>query len=712
MIMNIIVLSILIGVGAVIYAIYLTRWVLSRNPGTENMRQISEFIAEGARAYLNRQFRTLLPILVILAVLIGLYVGVWAALSFAAGALGSISAGYLGMYVTTRSASRTAEAAKKSLDEALKVAWRAGAVMGLSLAGVALLIISLLYTLYISVASEWTIPLIAIGFGASLVTLFMRVGGGIYTKAADLGADLVGKVEKGIPEDDPRNPGVIADNVGDNVGDVAGMAADVFESYIVTITATMFLAAILGLETIYVEIPLLYSALTLLATYLGVALIKTRGVEDPMRSVSGSIYLVALLSIIFIAIANLLILPLYKAILLTIIVSLGIILSPIILRITEYYTAYNYKPVKKIARQAEISPATVIVEGYSTGLFSAIPSLIAIVTILGITYLLGVLSVGELVSEVFGGYRGLLAGIYGTALASTGLLSMAGIIITADSFGPVSDNASGVVEMAGLPDEVRERTDKLDMVGNTTKASTKGYAIASAALAALVLFIALIFEITKFIGIDKLSEILSSISIVNPNLLIGVFIGIMIVYSFSSKTLASVSKTAMEVVEEIRRQFREKPEILEWKAKPDYSRVVDITTKRALEEFLKPGLIAIITPVVAGALLGWQGLVGVIAGALIVGVPRALLMANAGGAWDNAKKYIELSGGKGSEAHKAAVIGDTVGDPFKDTTGPSLNPLIKVLNTLSVVFAPAIIKINILLGINLFSGLLPILLMK
>jgi len=522
----------------------------------------------------------------------------------------------------------------------------------------------------------------------------------------------VGKVEKGIPEDDPRNPGVIADNVGDNVGDVAGMAADVFESYIVTLTATIFLAAILGLESIYVELPLLYGALALLATFLGVVLIKTRNITDPMKSISGSIYLVALVSIVLIALANLFILPLQKAILLTIIVSLGIILSPIILRITEYYTAYNYNPVRRIAGQARISAATVILEGYSTGLISAIPALTAILGILGVAYILGYIAVGDLISSVYGGYRGLLAGVFGTAIASTGLLSMAGIIITSDSFGPVSDNANGVVEMTHLPDDVRERTDKLDMVGNTTKASTKGYAIASAALAALVLFIALIFEIVKVIGIDKLFDIVSSISVVNPNLLIGAFIGAMLVYIFTSRTLNSVSSTAMEVVEEIRRQFREKPEILEWKAKPDYSRVVDITTKRALEEFLKPGLIAIITPVLTGVLLGWQGLIGLIAGALVMGVPVALLMANAGGAWDNAKKYIELSGGKGSDAHKAAIIGDTVGDPFKDTAGPSINPLIKVLNTLSVVFAPAIIKINILLGINLFSGLLPILVLK
>ncbi|MEZ0289816.1 MAG: sodium-translocating pyrophosphatase [Sulfolobales archaeon] len=700
-----------IGFVSLLYALYLSRWVLKQDPGDEKMRFISDSIALGAKAYLNRQFRTILVVLVVLAIVIGLGISWIAAFSFVVGALGSMLAGYLGMYVTTRSASRAAQAARRGVRESLKVSWRAGAVMGLTLAGVALLIVSGLYALYSQFMREWAVPLVATGFGASLVTLFMRVGGGIYTKAADLGADLVGKIEAGIPEDDPRNPGVIADNVGDNVGDVAGMAADVFESYIVTVTAAMFLAGILELGLAYVEIPILYSVLVLIASIVGVVVLRVRDQSNPLGSIKSSINLTAALGIVLIVIATMIVFreDILRGLALAVSASLGVILAPIILWITEYYTTYKYKPVRKIAEQAKISPATVIVTGYSVGLSSAIPSLIAVSIVLAISYLLGQYALSGVAPEIFGSYESLISGVYGTAIASVGLLSMAGIIITADSFGPVSDNANGVVEMAGLPDEIREVTDVLDMVGNTTKASTKGYAIASAALAALVLFIALIFEIVKILGLKSLAEVLASLTIVNPNLLIGAFVGVMIVYIFSSRTLEAVGKTAMEVVEEIRRQFRERPGILEWREKPDYARVIDITTRRALEEFLKPGLIAIVTPIVAGVVLGWQGLAGVILGAIIAGVPRALLMANSGGAWDNAKKYIELSGGKGSEAHKAAVVGDTVGDPFKDTTGPSINPLIKVLNTLSVVFASLIIQLNILIGINVLTGLLPIL---
>ena len=699
-----------IGLVAILYSIYLARWVLRQDPGDEKMRFISESIALGAKAYMYRQYRTIIIILLILGVIIFFGISPWASLSFILGALGSMAAGYLGMYVTTRSASRAAEGAKKGAEHSLRIAWRAGAVMGLSLAGVALFILSILYLFYHTILAEWMIPLISIGFGASLVTLFMRVGGGIYTKAADLGADLVGKIEAGIPEDDPRNPGVIADNVGDNVGDVAGMASDVFESYIVTLSAAIFLAGVIGLGTIFEEIPILIGALSLVASIAGVMMLRLGREKDPLSSIKRVIDIVAIMSVVLMLVVIPLIYRdnLIRSLYISIASSLGIILAPIILRVTEYYTSYQYKPVRDIADQAKISAATVIVTGYAKGLLSSIPVLIAVGGVLGLSYYLGMLAVSDLVPSSFGAYGGLIAGVYGTALASVGLLATAGIIITADSFGPVSDNANGVVEMAGLPENIREVTDVLDAVGNTTKATTKGYAIASAGLAALVLFISLIFEISKFIGLEKLPEILSSITLVNPNLLIGAFVGIMIVYVFSGRTLEAVGRTAMEVVEEIRRQFRERPGILEWKEKPDYARVVDITTRRALEEFVKPGLIVIITPILIGIILGWQGLAGLILGSIIVGMPRALLMANAGAAWDNAKKYIEHHGGKKTEAHKAAVIGDTVGDPFKDTTGPSLNPLIKVLNTLSVVFAGAIITLNKLMGINIYTGLLPL----
>jgi len=714
------VFGVVIGALGILYAIYLARWVLRQDPGNEKMRFISQAIATGARAYLFRQYKTLAILLVVLAILILLAIDMprgtygLTMIGFVVGALGSMLAGYLGMYVTTRSASRVAQAAATGgMGKALMVSWRAGAVMGLSLASIALLLISGFYLVLKAVTEEWAVPLVALGFGASLVTLFMRVGGGIYTKAADLGADLVGKVEAGIPEDDPRNPGVIADNVGDNVGDVAGMAADVYESYIVTVTAAIFLAAILGLSAQYIEVIILFATLALLATFAGVNLLKTSSVKHPLSSISMAIYAtIALSAVLFFAGSFLSGLETWRALALAAAASFGALLAPLIVKITDYYTSYNYSPVRRIAEQAKISPATVIITGYGAGLMSALPVVAVIVAVLGISYMIGYYTVPI---TAFGGYSQYLAGIFGTAIASVGLLVVAGIIITADSYGPVSDNANGVVEMAGLPDSVREVTDVLDSVGNTTKATTKGYAIASAALAALVLFIALIFEIVHAAAaiqrldvVKILDESLKALQIINPSLLIGAFVGVSLVYFFTSRTLGAVGRTAMEIVEEIRRQFREKPGILEWKEQPDYARVVDIATRRALGEFLVPGLAAIVVPLLTGLLLGWNALAGLIMGAIVAGVPRALLMANAGGAWDNAKKYIELQGLKKTEMHKAAVIGDTVGDPFKDTSGPSLNPLIKVLNTLSVVFAYAIVFTNIALGMYPF-GLLPLL---
>jgi len=703
-------LSIVVGLIGLAYAVYLARWVLRQEAGTERMREISDAIAVGARAYLLRQYRTISPILAALAIVIGVGVGPLAALSFVIGAIGSAVAGYLGMYVTTRSASRAAYAAGRGMGYALKVAWRAGAVMGLLLSSIALIIIAGLYAVYTQITREWALPLIALGFGASLITLFMRVGGGIYTKAADLGADLVGKIEAGIPEDDPRNPGVIADNVGDNVGDVAGMSADVFESYIVTLTAATFLAWIIGLPEKFVAFPLLMGLLALISTFVGVGMLRAERVRNPMRSINISIITTILLSVALFTLASFLIFNEYGALVVASMAaasSLGALLSFFILYLTEYFTSYHYRPVVKVAEQAQISAATVIVTGYSVGLLSAVPMLLTISGVLGLTYYLGYIALTPLIGNPF------LAGIFGTAIASVGLLSVAGIIITADSFGPVSDNANGIVEMANLPESVREKTDVLDSIGNTTKANTKGYAIASAALAALVLFIAFIFEIVhdaRLLNIAlSVEDVLSKIQVINPNTLIGAFIGAVVVYVFSSRTLEAVGRTAMEIVNEIRRQFRERPGILEWKERPDYARVVDIATRHALRELVLPVLVVIVVPIITGLLLGWHALVGLILGAILVGVPRALLMANAGAAWDNAKKYIELGnfGGKRSEAHKAAVIGDTVGDPFKDTTGPSINPLIKVLNTLSVVFAPLIVELNSSAGI-LSSGLLPL----
>ncbi len=709
--------GIIVGLLGIAYSIWLAKWVLRQDPGTEKMRFISQAIATGARAYLFRQYKTLAILLVVLAVAIFAFIDMprgtvgLTALAFLVGALGSMLAGYLGMYVTTRSASRVAQAAATAgMGKALLISWRAGAVMGVSLASIALLLIAGFYVILSSLTTEWAVPLVALGFGASLVTLFMRVGGGIYTKAADLGADLVGKIEAGIPEDDPRNPGVIADNVGDNVGDVAGMAADVYESYIVTVTAALFLAAILHLPVAFVDLIILFATLALVATFAGTLLLDTK-TKQPLSAINKAIYFtIAITTLFFFGSVFLIGLDMGQALALALATSLGAWVAPFIVKITDYFTSYSYAPVRRIAEQAKISPATVIITGYGIGLTSAIPVVATILAVLGISFLLGYYFVPV---TGFGEFSKYLAGIFGTAMASVGLLIIAGIIITADSYGPVSDNANGVVEMAGLPDSVRDITDVLDSVGNTTKATTKGYAIASAAIAALVLFIALIFEIVysaaTILGEEMLRVIqvsMSNLTIINPSVLIGTFIGVLIVYFFTSRTLQAVGRTAMEIVEEIRRQFREKPGILEWKEQPDYARVVDIATKRALGEFLVPGLAAIVVPLLVGIFLGWNGLAGLILGAIVSGVPRALLMANAGGAWDNAKKYIELQGLKKTDMHKAAVIGDTVGDPFKDTSGPSLNPLIKVLNTLSVVFAYAIILANVSLGIYP-AGLLP-----
>ncbi len=710
------VVPLAISAVGIAYGGWMASWVLRQDPGTDRMREISGLIAEGARAFLNREYRTILPVGVVLAILVGLayYFGLHSALmaatavvSFALGALGSGLAGYIGMYITTRSASRTAQAARREgLGGALKVSYRAGSVMGTMLASVALLVVSALFGAYRSLP-YWGEALIPVAFGASLMSLFIRVAGGIYTKAADWGADIVGKVEAGIPEDDPRNPGTIADNVGDNVGDVAGMASDVYESLVVVLTGAMFLAAVFGLPSRLAELPLLITASALVGSLVGMQVVRGRaeGAEGAMRKLNASLYASIAVTFVLVALAAAYLFGLTPAFAALVVSDLlGMLTAIAVLHITEYFTHYTHGPVRNVARQSTISASNVIVTGYSYGLLSAVPVLIVVSAVLGASFALGYYLLEGL------GVEPLMGGIYGTAIASVGLLSMAGIVITMDSFGPVSDNASGLAEMAELPPEVREATDTLDAIGNTTKATTKGYAIASAGLAALVLFIGFVYEVVGRLmpGASPpsvMAAAFGSTSVMEPDLLIGAFIGALLVYLFSSRTLMSVSRTAMELVEEIRRQFREIPGILEGKSRPDYSRAIDIVTRHALGEFMLPGLLAVALPIAVGLLLGWVALVGLILGTILVGFPRALLMANAGGAWDNAKKYIEANidkslGGKGSPAHKNAVVGDVVGDPFKDTTGPSLNPLIKVVNTVSVVFASAIVLVDRLLGIQ------------
>jgi len=716
-------ISLIIGAVGLVYGGFAAKWVLRQNPGNDKMKEISGLIAEGARAFLGREYRTIFPVGVVLAAFVGIayYLGFHgsllmaslAVISFALGALGSGLAGYIGMYVTTRSASRTAQAAQNGgLGGALSVSYKAGSVMGTMLVSIALIIISVLFIGYTSITALWGEALIPAALGASLVSLFIRVAGGIFTKAADWGSDIVGKVEAGIPEDDPRNPGVIADNVGDNVGDVAGMASDVYESLVVVLTGMLFLAAVFRVPQNFTVFPLLSATSALISALVGMQFVrgKVKGAAEALGKLNLSLYVATAITAVIIAIGSVILYGLSgSALAMTACDILGMLTAIAVLHITEYYTHYTHSPVKNIARQSTVSASNVIVTGYSYGLASAVPVMMVVAFVLGSSFALGY-TLMHLLSP-------LMSGIYGTAAASVGLLSMAGIVITLDAFGPVSDNASGLAEMAELPPHVRESTDALDAIGNTTKATTKGYAIASAGLAALVLFIGFVYEVVERIlpAGSTPSMILNTAfvrtSVMSPDLLVGAFIGAMLVYLFSSRTLSSVSRTAMELVQEIRRQFHEIPGILEGKSKPEYSKAVKIVTDHALGEFMLPGLLAVIVPVLIGLLLGWVTLVGMILGTILLGFPMALLMANSGGAWDNAKKYIEANyepslGGKGSEAHKNAVVGDVVGDPFKDTTGPSLNPLIKVVNTVSVVFAAVIAITDIALHTQ--AGLFPI----
>jgi K(+)-stimulated pyrophosphate-energized sodium pump len=696
-------LPIVIPLIGLAYALYNVHWVLSRRVDNEKLSELSDLIAKGAETFLKREYSLILPTGIALMVIIGFVyyaifhsasLAAYAVLSFALGTLGSGLAGYVGMYVTTRSSSRTTTAARRGIGEALKVSFRAGSVMGVMLASVAVLTVSSLYVVYSALTRDWAITLAPVALGASLMSLFIRVAGGIYTKAADWGADMVGKVESNIPEDDPRNPGVIADNVGDNVGDVAGMASDVYESFIVVLTGTLILISVFNMPEALASLTLALTSLVLLATLLGVQVVKgdVKG-EDlasaSMRKLGNALTATVLIgSALTIGYSLVSLRNTLEAIASSLSVVMGFITAVAVLYVTQYFTHYTYSPVKDIARQAIFSASNVIVTGYSYGLLSAAPIIAIVALALGASFYLGYSYIPTSMP--------IEGGVMGTALASVGLLSLAGVVISLDSYGPVSDNANGLAEMAGLGGEVRRVTDALDAIGNTYKATTKGYAIASAGLAALVLFIGFIYEVLSYNNpnTDVLSTALSYLSIVNPMLLVGILIGAILVYVFSSRLLIAVGKAASELVEEIRRQFSTR-KILEGLEKPDYNKAIDIVTHHALREFMAPALLAVAIPVIVGLTLGWVALAGLILGTIIVGLPRALLMANAGGAWDNAKKFIEAEldpglGGKGSIAHKNAVIGDVVGDPFKDTAGPSLNPLIKVVNTVSIVFAPAV----------------------
>ena len=701
---------------ALLYALFLVFNVRRQDPGNPKMVEIATAVRQGADEFLSREYKVITPIAAVVAILIFVFIdlplktnGATAA-GFLVGAFLSALAGYIGMAMTVRTSSRTAQAARSGLGSALTLAFRGGGVMGMAVVGFGLLGVSAFYLAFEGAIVATPAILAGLGFGASLIAMFMRVSGGIYTKAADVGADLVGKVEAGIPEDDPRNPAVIADNVGDNVGDCAGMGADIYESFVVISIASLILAALItaggsaygSLESLFssnqlLVFPLLLGASGIVGSILGGFYIRKGISGNPMGALNISLIISGVIAIVIDAIVSAYIFggsSFGWSMLASAVVGIVVVIA--IERVADYFTSYNYKPVKFVSEASQTGAATNFLAGYSTGLQSTAPSAVVLVLAIHVSYFIGYYAAPSGLAES----SRILVGVYSTAVAAMAELSLTGVIMSIDSFGPITDNANGIVEMAGLEANVREVTDQLDAVGNTTKATTKGFAIMSAALAAVALFFAFQNEANNLISQHDLfakyglgAGASLTYALGDPRVVVGIFIGSLLPFFFSSFLIQAVGRAAIKMVNEVRRQFKEIPGIMEGTAKPDYAKCVGISTSAALRELAMPALLAVATPLVVGFVLGPLALGGLLIGSVASGVFLAFLMCNGGAAWDNAKKYIELGnfGGKGTPVHAAAVMGDTVGDPFKDTAGPAINSLIKVLNTISIVFISAIV---------------------